>query len=116
MNVRHIAWAAVVAVIPQLALAGTSKEDLGALQAVHDFCTTIDPSHAEEYEKQADALFAGLTPKQISEIRGSSPYKGAYQALAMVLPELPQDAATVHACTAILVKPRASLMTPPSRR
>ncbi len=115
MNVRHIVWAAVVAAIPQLALAGTSKEDLGALQAVHDFCTTIDPSHAREYEKQADALYAGLTPQQVAQIRGSSPYKAAYQALTSVLPELPQDAATVHACTAILVKPRA-VATSPTRR
>jgi hypothetical protein len=103
MNVRHVVWAAVVAAIPQLALAGTSNEDLGALQAVHDFCTKIDPSHAKAYERQADALFAGLTPRQVSEIRGSSPYKSAYEALTGVLPELPKDAATVKACSAILV-------------
>lgn len=103
MNVRHVVWAAVVAALPQLALAGTSNEDLGALQAVHDYCTKLDPSHAKEYERHADALFAGLTPKQVSEIRGSSPYKSAYEALTGVLPELPKDAATVKACTAILV-------------
>ena len=102
MNIRHVVWVAVIAAIPQLALAGTSNEDLGALQAVHDFCTNIDPSHAKEYERQANALFAGLTPKQVSEIRGSSPYKSAYEALTTVLPELPKDAATVKACTAIL--------------
>ena len=103
MNVRHVVWAAVVVAMPQLALAGTSNEDLGALQAVHDFCTKIDPSHAKAYERQADALFAGLTPRQVSEIRGSSPYKSAYEALTGVLPELPKDAATVKACSAILV-------------
>lgn len=102
MNVRHVVWAAVVAALPQLALAATSNEDLGALQAVHDFCSKLDPSHAKQYERQADALFAGLTPKQVSEIRGSSPYRSAYEALTSVLPELPRDAATVEACTAIL--------------
>jgi len=103
MNVRHVMWAALVTAMPQLALAGSSKEDLGALQAVHDFCTKLDPSHAKEYERQADALFAGLTAKRVSVIRGSSQYKSAYEALTSVLPELPKDAATVEACTAILV-------------
>jgi hypothetical protein len=104
MKVRHLMWS-LIAVLPQLALAGTSNEDLGALQAVHDFCTKIDPAHAKDYERQADALFHGLTPKQVSVIRGSSQYKTGYQSLtSVVLPELPVDAETVKACSAILGK------------
>jgi hypothetical protein len=101
MKIRHVVWS-LIAALPQLALAGTSSEDLGALQAVHDFCAKLDPSHAKDYEKQADALFYGLTPKQVSAIRGSSQYKTAYASLTSVLPELPNDAATVKACSSIL--------------
>ena len=101
MKIRHVVWS-LIAAFPQLALAGTSSEDLGALQAVHDFCAKLDPSHAKGYEKQADALFHGLTPKQVLAIRGSSQYKTAYQSLTSVLPELPNDAATVKACSAML--------------
>jgi hypothetical protein len=102
MNVRRVMCWCVVAALPQLALAGTSPEDRGALQAVHDFCAKIDPSHAKNYEKQADALFYGLTAKQLSAIRSSTLYKTGYQSLTSVLPELPNDAATIQACNAIL--------------
>jgi hypothetical protein len=107
MNIRHVVFWSVVAsaALPRWGLAAESREQIGALQAVFNFCATLNPSHAKEYEKHGDALSHGLTPQQLVQIRASAAYKDAYQSLGVALGELPNDAATIHACEAILGAP-----------
>jgi hypothetical protein len=107
MNIRHgVFWSVVaIAALPRWGLAAESREEIGALQAVFNFCATHDPSHAKEYEKQGDTWTHGLTLQQLLEIRASAAYKDAYRSLGVALGELPDDAATIHACEAILGAP-----------
>ena len=107
MSIRHVVFWSVVAIaaLPCWGLAAESREEIGALQAVFNFCATLDPSHAKEYEKQGDAWTHGLTLQQLLQIRASAAYKDAYQSLGVALGELPNDAATIHACEAILGAP-----------
>jgi len=114
MNIRHVVFWSVVAVaaLPRWGLAAESREEIGALQAVFSFCATLDPSHAKGYEKQGDVLSHGLTLQQLVQIRASAAYKDAYRSLGVALGELPDDAATIHACEAILGAPNNKARRP----
>lgn len=86
--------------LPQLGLAADTPGEVGALQAVFDFCTKADPSQTKKFERHSDELFRGLSPARITALRESSEYKRGYHVLASVLPEVKgQDA--VVACAAI---------------
>ena len=91
---------ATIAFLPQLALAAHPAGEIGALQAVYDFCAKVDSNQSKDFEKQADSLFKGLTPAQIVALRKSTEYRRGYQLLAGSLPAFKgQDA--VLACQAI---------------
>jgi hypothetical protein len=92
-------WLALTCV-PQLALAANPPGEVGAFQAVFEFCTKVDPAERQAYDKQAASLFSGLTPRQIASVRQSPEYKRGYHMLAGVLPELKGNDA-VLACQAI---------------
>jgi hypothetical protein len=98
--VRAVVLWSVVAFLPQLALAAQPPGEVGALQAVFDFCTKVDPKERHDFDRQADSLFKSLTPQQITAIRKSDEYKRGYHMLATVLPGLPNSEA-VPACHAI---------------
>jgi hypothetical protein len=98
--VRAVLLWSLVAFLPQLALAAPPPGEAGALQAVFDFCTKVDPQERQDFDKQADSLFKGLRPRQIAAIRASAEYQRGYQMLAKVLPELTNSEA-VPACHAI---------------
>ncbi len=99
MRFRTAVGCFAIALLPQLALAAPPGE-AGALQAVFDFCTKVDPAEGKNYDKQADALFKGLTPGQISSLRQSTEYQRGYRLLAGSLPEIKGHDA-VLACQAI---------------
>jgi hypothetical protein len=97
--VRAVVLWSIVGFLPQLALAALPPGEAGAMQAVFDFCSKVDPKERQDFDKQADSLFKGLTPRQIAAIRRSADYTRAYHMLAAVLPDLRDDA--VAACQAI---------------
>lgn len=73
---------AIIAFLPQLALAARPAGEIGALQAVFDFCVRVDPSEGRDFDKQADSLFKDFTPTQIVALRKSTEYRRGYQLLA----------------------------------
>lgn len=87
-------------VLPQLGLAADPPGEVGALQAVYDFCFKADPSQTKKFEKDADELYRGLSPARITALRQSSEYKRGYHVLASVLPEVKGEDAVV-ACAAL---------------
>ena len=91
---------AIIVFLPQLALAARPAGEIGALQAVFDFCVRVDPSEGKDFDKQAVSLFKGFTPAQIAALRKSTEYRRGYQLLAgSLLAFKGQDA--VLACRAI---------------
>jgi hypothetical protein len=86
--------------LPQLALATNPPGEVGALQAVYDFCGKVDPAKRREFERNADALLTGLTPAQVAALRKSTEYKRGYHMLQGILPDLKNSDAVV-ACGAI---------------
>jgi hypothetical protein len=95
-----------VAFLPQLALAARPPGEVGALQAVFAFCAKVDSTERTAYDRQADSLFKGLTPREIASLRQSTEYKRGYQTLAGILPEIKDNEAVV-ACQAISDVPKA---------
>jgi hypothetical protein len=91
---------AIIAFLPQLALAARPAGEIGALQAVFDFCVRVDPSEGRDFDKQADSLFKGFTPAQVAALRKSTEYRRGYQLLVGSLSSFKgQDG--VLACQAI---------------
>jgi hypothetical protein len=89
-------WMALTC-LPQLALAARPPGEVGALQAVYDFCAKIDPSQRGDFDRQADSLFRGLTAAEIAAMRHSGEYKRGYQMLAGILPGVNQPVQACHA-------------------
>jgi hypothetical protein len=110
MRLRAVFLYVAVAFLPQLALAATPPGEMGALQAVFDFCAKVDPSQRLDFDRQAKLLVKSLTAAQIAAMRQSSEYKRGYQMLAGILPGVNQP---VEACHAISGVPRP-LGRPPS--
>jgi hypothetical protein len=92
-------WLALTC-LPQLALAALPPGEVGALQAVYDFCAKADPSESKDFERHADMLIKGLTPAELAALRQTSEYRRGYHMLAGLLPELKGNDAVV-ACHAI---------------
>jgi hypothetical protein len=90
----------VVAGLPHLVLAASPPGELGALKAVYDFCSKVDPSLRKDFEKQAETLVKGLSPAKIAALEKNTEYKRGYHMLQGILPELKGNDAVV-ACQAI---------------
>jgi hypothetical protein len=104
MKVRHFVCWCSVAALPQLALAAKPPGELGALQAVFDFCSKVDPAQQAAFDREAKAEYHGLTPNQIATIRSGSEYKRGYNLLSSALPTLtPSDATS--GCVALVPRP-----------
>ncbi len=115
MRFRAVVGCFVIALLPQLALAARPPGEVGALQAVFEFCAKVDPAESKDYDKQADALFEGLTPRQIASLRRGAEYHRGYQLLAGTLPAFKgQDA--VLACQAISDVPKHEAKHGPEER
>jgi hypothetical protein len=90
----------VLGLLPQLGLAADPPGEVGALQAIYDFCTRADPSQIKDFERRADSLVRGLSPAQVAALRQGPAYKRGYDTLASVLPEVKGEDAVV-ACRTI---------------
>ena len=106
MRFRAVFLYVAVAFLPQLALAATPPGEVGALQAVFDFCAKVDPSQRVDFDRQAKLLFTGLTAAQITAMRQSSEYKRGYHMLAGVLPGVNQPVQACHAITSVPTGPK----------
>jgi hypothetical protein len=100
MRFHAVLGCLVVGFLPQLALAANPPGELGALQAVYDFCSRVDPSERRDFEKHAEALVKGLSAAKIAALQKSTEYKRGYHMLQGILPELKGNDAVV-ACQAI---------------
>jgi hypothetical protein len=100
MRFHAVLGCLVVAFLPQLVLAANPPGQLGALRAVYDFCSKVDPSERRDFEKQAEGLVKGLSPAKIAALEKSTEYKRGYHMLQGILPELKGNDAVV-ACQAI---------------
>jgi hypothetical protein len=100
MRFRAVICCCTAVLLPQLALAARPPGEVGALQAVYDFCTNVDPTERKDFDKEADALFRGLSPAQVAALRQTAEYRRGYRTLAGVLPDLRGNDA-VLACRAI---------------
>ena len=98
MRVRAVFACLVAVLLPHLAQAAAPAGELGALQAVFDFCSKTDPGQKRDFQRLADSMFAGLTPARIETIRKSSEYARGYRMLTSVLPGVNDP---VHACRAV---------------
>ena len=100
MRFHAVLGCLAVAGLPQLGLAATPPGQLGALKAVYDFCSKVDPSQRKDFEKQAEALVKGLSPAKVAALEKDMEYKRGYHMLQGILPELKGNDAVV-ACEAI---------------
>jgi hypothetical protein len=97
-----------VAVLPGLALAAELQPgQMGALQAVYDFCSKADPPKRSSFDREAKSLYGPLTAQQIAALHKSSEYLRGYRLYSSVLPNLSSHDAVTN-CSAL-----ASKHTPP---
>jgi hypothetical protein len=109
MKVLHFVGWCTVAALPQLALAANPPGELGALQAVFDFCSKVDPAQQAAFDLGAKAEYHGLTPSQIAAIRNGSEYKRGYNLLSSSLPTLTASDAMSGCAALVPAKPPAKL-------
>lgn len=74
---------------------------LGAEQAVLDFCSRVDSSDEKGFEAEGRTAFAGIRSDSIEKIRASAQYKDAYAQIGSVVGELPSSEA-VQGCKSLL--------------
>lgn len=98
MRVRAVFPCLVAVLLPHLAQAAAPAGELGALQAVFDFCSKTDPGQKQDFERLGESMFAGLSPDRIARIRKSSEYARGYRMLTSVLPGVNDP---IHACRAV---------------
>ena len=87
--------------LPPVRVQGPDYAQLGAEQAVLDFCSRIDSTDLTAYEAQAKIVFAGIREDGLEKARASSQYQSAYATLASVLGEIPLPEA-VQGCKGLL--------------
>lgn len=99
---RTLALAAVFT-FPQFMLAANSvpPQALGQIEATGNFCARVDVPWADKYKQVGKTLVSGMSEKELKEVRESSDYKTAYNAMTGTLEKIPQDQA-VESCRASL--------------
>jgi hypothetical protein len=103
MRIRHTIFWCAVALTPSLVFAGVPQDaqQLGAVQAVVDFCSRVDPRHDKQFEQQARRALPNIRDDDLDRARHNPAYQQTYQIVASVLKGLSlQDAA--RDCAAIL--------------
>jgi len=102
--------------LPPVRAKAPNYAQLGAEQAVLDFCSSIDSGDAKEYGAQGKTLFAGIREDGLEKARGSSQYKNAYTTFESAVSKIP-PAEAVQGCKALIATTapvKASGKTPPS--
>jgi hypothetical protein len=85
MNLKILSVVCISAAlaIPELAAAAEppAPADLGQLESILDSCSAAKPKEAERYKKQREKLTEGVAEKEVTKIRDSDEYKGAYNSI-----------------------------------
>jgi hypothetical protein len=90
MRFRHTALLCAAALIPALASAGPASNaaEFGAVEAVVDFCSRVDPSLEKQFQRQAKLTLPKMTDDGLEDVRHTSQYRQAYQLVESVLKQL----------------------------
>jgi hypothetical protein len=80
-----------------------SKQGLGQVEAILDYCAKVNPQAATKYKEHKKLLVGDTPDKDVAEIRKSDEYKQAYESVSGELSQASKDEA-VKACTEFLPK------------
>src|SRR4029077_10684009 len=72
---------------------------LGQVEARVDFCARVDSKNADQYKELGKMVVAGMSEKELKEVRESNDYKTAYDETKGQSEKIPQDKA-VEGCRA----------------
>jgi hypothetical protein len=115
MKYLRVACFSAVTLFPGLALAAALQPgQVGALQAVYDFCGKVDPSRHPSFDGEAKLLYGGSTSQQIAALRKGTEYQRGYSLYSSVLPNLSHGDAMTD-CAAMVPKPRRMELGPQKR-
>jgi hypothetical protein len=101
MKLLRVVCVPAVALLSQLALAADQPGQIGAMQAIFDFCGRVDSSQRAHFDQEAKAEYRGLTAGQIAALHKSAEYRRGYNLLSSVLPNLTSDDA-MSGCVALV--------------
>lgn len=87
--------------LPPVRVQGPNYAQLGAEQAVLDFCSRVDSGDAKQYGAEAKTLFAGIREDGLEKARVSSQYKNAYATIGSAVNEIPL-AEAIQGCKDII--------------
>jgi hypothetical protein len=87
--------------LPPVRVQGPNYAQLGAEQAVLDFCSRIDSGDEKQIDAEAKLLFAGIREDGLEKARRSTQYKNAYTTITSVVGEIPLPEA-VQGCKDII--------------
>jgi hypothetical protein len=90
-----------VLTLPNLMLAAppVPPKALGQVEARVDFCARVDSKNADQYKELGKMVVAGMSEKELKEVRESNDYKTAYDETKGQSEKIPQDKA-VEGCRA----------------
>ena len=74
---------------------------LGLIESVLDSCSKANPASASDYQKQREGLVQDLSDKDLTELRDSDEYKGAYEQISNRF-EKSSGAEAVKTCKVLL--------------
>jgi len=104
MKFLRVVCVPALALLSQIALAAEQPGQIGAMQAIFDFCGKVDSSQRARFDLEAKAEYGGLTAGRIAALHKSSEYQRGYNLLSSVLPNLTANDA-MSGCVA-LVSPK----------
>jgi hypothetical protein len=102
--------------LPPVRVQGPNYAQLGAQQAVLDFCSRVDSGEEKQYVAEGKTLFAGIREDGLEKARGSSQYKNAYSTMETTVGRIP-PAEALKGCKDLIAAAspaKGSGKTPPS--
>jgi hypothetical protein len=81
--------------LPQIAPAAPplTPQAIGQVEATVDFCVKADAKSADKYKELGKSQVAGLSEKDLAEIRDSDDYKAMFKLTTTLLQKAPSDRA-----------------------
>lgn len=103
MKLYRVLGLAGFVVFSQFTLAAPSipPKALGQVEATIELCVRVDSKSAAKYKELGKAVVAGMSDKDLAEVRESRAYKESYKAITGQLEKVPADKA-VEGCRAAL--------------
>jgi hypothetical protein len=78
-----LVWLCGTLAIPQVfAAEKPAPAALGLMESVLDSCSKAIPASASDYEKERKEVLQGVSDQDLTELRASDEYKGAYQQIS----------------------------------